>query len=236
MPAPRIITTTVLLMMLISGAHAETEDPIRFVIPSFKPYTYQENYELKGIGVDKVTEVMKVMRQTFTLKLVPNYGRALKDLTKNSADGFFLASENPERNQVAVFSDPLMINRWSWFFIRESPTSTRNKHFKTKTKIGTFLHANTHKWLIKNNYSQVKPVLKTELLPEMLLYGRVQGVFIAEMVFHNAVKKNNMELIQFRQEDEISKPFGIYISNSYLKDHPGFMDKLNAAIALVNAR
>lgn len=232
----KILFIPIACLLYSASAHSDAVKPVRFVVPSFKPYTYQEDYDIKGLGVSLVTRAMDNLNHPYTLKLVPNYGRALTDLSKGSADGFFLASENAERNAVAVFSKPLMTNRWSWFFIRQSPISTKRPNFKTNTKIGTFLHANTHKWLIKHDYQRIKPVTKVELLPEMLIYGRIQSVFLAEVVFHDAVTKAGFDISQFRRQEEVAKPFGIYISRGFLKDHPGFMERLNTEIDIITAK
>lgn len=231
-----VITLLTLLLMLAApcSLSAQTQDTLRLVMPSFKPYTYLENGELKGIGVELISRVMQSIEQPFTLALAPNYGRALSDVQHNEADGFFLASQNKERDAIGIFSSPLTVNRWCWFFSKESTLSSKDADFKTDMKIGTFLHTNTHKWLVNQNYEKVKTVTKVELLPTMLLRNRVQSVFLAETVFQDSVGKSELSLLQFRQEVEIAKPFGIYISKNYLKKHPNFMDKLNGAIARLN--
>ena len=229
----RSITTLLSIVLALAipcSSQAKTDNTLRLVIPLFKPYTYNEGGNLKGIGVELVSQVMQSMGQHYTLTLAPNYGRALSDIQHNKADGFFLASQNAERDTSAVFSNPLTLNRWCWFFSNESSISSKHAGFKTGAKIGTFLHTNTHKWLVNKGYEKIKPVAKVTLLPKMLIRDRIQSIFLAEAVFEDSVKKSGLSINQFRQAVEIAKPFGIYISKEYLKHHTGFMSKLNNAI------
>ena len=204
--------------------------PFRFVVPDFKPYTYVEDGAFKGIGVDLVTKLMKDLDQSYEIELVPTYGRAVIEIKRGNADGLFLASKNAERDAIAVFTDPLATNNWSWFFKLGSVLNPRAKGFKEQVEVGTFLHTNTHKWLLDNGYRVSSAVTKVELLPKMLELDRLDAVFLAEVVFNESAVQANIADHQFVKIVEVSKPFGLYISKQYLSGNPDFLEKINGAI------
>lgn len=218
-----------LFVFLCVALSAKAESPIRCVLPDFKPYTYEQNGRVVGIGVDKVTAAFTALNKKYELYLVPNYGRALAELQKGRADAMFLASENQERNKVAQFSDPVVMNRWSWFSVSGN-ISPRNPAFKTRAQIGAILNTNTHRWLEQENYPVFFASTDMGHLIKNLARRRLDAVFGAELVLLEAAEQlggvEGLEIIV-----EIEKPFGVYFSKAYLADNTGFLSRFNAALA-----
>ena len=69
-------------------ANEAKEESIKFVIPDFKPYTYALDGELKGIGVENISSIFKRLGLEYSLTLVPNYGRAVREVKVGRADVF----------------------------------------------------------------------------------------------------------------------------------------------------
>lgn len=215
-------------IILCSGAlHASS---MHLIVPDFRPFTYYEAGQFQGIGVNKVSRIMADIQLSYQLKLVPNYGRAVEELKKGRTDGMFLASENAERNQVAVFSAPVVVNRWSWFVRKDSALQPGTETFINTATVATHLNTNTHKWLLKEGYQVEFTPTDINLLPKVLINRRVDAVFLAEEVFLKSSESLGISQDAFTQVVEIAKPFGIYIHKDYLQANPGFMDKLNTAI------
>lgn len=118
---------------------------LQLVIPQFPPYTNEENKIFTGVGIDLISIVMKDIGVDYKLRSTPNYARALNEVKHGRADGFFLASENSQRNEVAVFSEPLLINKWSWFFASDRSLNPKSKSFKSIAKVATIHGSNTYK-------------------------------------------------------------------------------------------
>lgn len=219
------------LLLILKG-----DDPllacekVNFVVPNFEPYTFEKEGKIEGIGVDFVEDIMKKIGTPFTLELVPNYGRAVSETMTGRADGFFLASENEERNRIAVFSDPIVVNQWCWFLPVSSNLNPKSTGFKETARIGTHLHSNTHKWLKKNDFHISATTKDVDDLINLIEKGRVDAVFLAEIVFLHIAKKKGISSGKYRQVFQAPQPFGIYISKQYLSRNTGFMDKLNQAI------
>ena len=230
-PVIKRFSLTLVLVLILGQQSAVADEILRLVVPDFKPYSYQQNGVIQGAGVDLVADLMAELGLRYELRLVPNYGRAVLEVGSGSADGFFLASKNAERDAIAVFSEPLMINRWSWFLQAGSSLEPTDDSFKQQVQVGTFMHTNTHKWLLKNGYRVSSAVSRVELLPKMLHLGRLDAVFLAEQVFSDSAVLTGIDQAGFKQVVEVAKPFGIYIAKSYLLKHPDFMQRMNRAIS-----
>lgn len=205
--------------------------PLRFVIAQFPPYTSEDKGIYSGIGIDLVKQVMADINIDYQLSATPNYARALEQLSRGRADGLFLASENMQRNKIAVFSEPLLINKWSWFLAPDHSMSFASVAFKSTAKIATIHGSNTSKWLTDNNYKIITKANSGRLFPRLLLEKkRIDAVFLASIVFRKELQAAGYSSDDYVEIVEKSKPFGIYISKRYIEKHPDFMTKLNAAI------
>ncbi|WP_274055223.1 substrate-binding periplasmic protein [Thalassomonas actiniarum] len=208
-----------------------TAAPLVFVLPHFPPFAYLDQGIVRGIAVDKVVPVLEALELDYQLTLVPNYGRALEEVKQGRAVGFFLASENAQRNKVARFSQPVMLNNWSWFYRADlKEIATPAPDFSAGVTIGTIPHTNTGYWLKKHNYQyQVDGI--DNLLKLTFEQQWLDAIFVAEKVFLTAAKKHGLENSRYRQTIALSKPFGIYISKAFLASSPGFLSRLNRQIA-----
>ena len=99
-----------LLFILLLSVYAE--DTLHFILPNFKPFTYQESGEFKGLGVERVSSILNNSNIPYRFTLAPNYGRAVEETRRKRSDGFFLATQNRERDEIAHFSNPILMNRW----------------------------------------------------------------------------------------------------------------------------
>ncbi|PKF61631.1 hypothetical protein CW745_09915 [Psychromonas sp. psych-6C06] len=212
-------------------SHYACATSLRLVIPQFPPYTSEEKGIFSGIGINLIDRVMKDIGIDYQLRVTPNYARALGEVVRGQADGFFLASENEQRNEVAVFSEPLLINHWSWFFAPNKQLDPTSNSFKSTANVATIHGSNTHVWLTKQGYQSITKSNSGYMFPRLLLEKkRIDAVFLASVVFRKELEFYGYKSSDYVEVVEKSKPFGIYISKEYLKKYPDFMSKLNNAI------
>lgn len=220
-----------IIIYLVSAiGNSFSEDGLTFHIPKFPPYIFEENGEVRGIGFEIVDKIFKELNISYTLKLVPNYGRALKNVKSGKSDGFFLATQNTERDKVAVFSKPIITNNWCWFVPVDSKINPHSADFKQVARVGTFLNSNTHKWLSKNNYNVTGSIPDYFYLIEMMETSRINVIYLSESVFYDLLDKRGLDRDDYIKVIHISTPFGIYISKKYLLNNPGIIEKINSEI------
>jgi len=218
---------TIFILFFSSWSYAV--EPIRFVVPNFPPYTYLKNNEIAGLGVSRATKILQQADIPFSFKLTTDYDRAIHEVKSGYSDGFFLASQNDERDKIAVFTKPVMQNAWCWFLLNSTRLDPQDIKFKS-ANIGTILNTNTHKWLNKNEYISVSGVLEPQTLLKMLSKGRLDAIFLSEAVFTAAIAKIGHSKSNYKIVVQKIRPFGIYISKGYLANNPEALIKINESI------
>ena len=130
-----------------------------------------------------------------------------------------------------MFSEPLLINRWSWFFAPQQVFDPASLSFKSTAKVATIHGSNTNKWLIEHNYIVATKANSAFTFPILLLEKkRIDAVFLASAVFREELIIHGYTAEDYMEVEQKATPFGIYIAKSYLEKHPAFMGKLNLAI------
>ena len=199
---------------------------MHFFLPDFPPYTSVDTAGHNiGIGLNKVTPILDSIGVNYTIKIGSNHGRALAELRSGRSDGFFMASRNDERDKYAVFSESVMTNRWVWVVLKSKHDNT-SPTIESGYIVASLLNTNTNRWLEKSGFKMTRPAEKIESLIRRLDTQEIDAVLVAEEVFHHHFKHNPNYKIILQEE----KKFGLYISKTFLKQHPLFMDKLNNAI------
>ncbi|MCG9677190.1 MULTISPECIES: substrate-binding periplasmic protein [Vibrio] len=226
MTKPLLITALVFIFMSMK-THAAYD--MHFFLPDFPPYTMvNDQGQPDGIGLEKVLPILSSIGVNYTVTVSSNHGRALSELRKERSDGFFMASKNEERDKYAVFSEPVMINRWVWV-VRTEDMNGFDPHsdtFKANAKVASLLNTNTSYWLKNQGYQISPPATNPSGLVEKLDNKEIDAFLVAEVVFlHDVIDLEGYGVVL-----EEEKAFGLYISKRFLEQHPEFMEKLNTAI------
>ncbi|MBY0420058.1 MAG: transporter substrate-binding domain-containing protein, partial [Pararheinheimera sp.] len=133
--------------------NAVAKEELRFLMPDYPPYTYQENGHNKGIGYEAVAAIMADLEQPFLVQLVPHFGRAIVELQQDTVDGFFLATESHERNKNAEFSEPVLMIQWTWVWLKQrTDLVPGSANFKLKAQVSAQTNSNAFHWLKQHHY------------------------------------------------------------------------------------
>ncbi len=227
----RIINTMVkiIALLLISAASfAQEHKVLTLVSPHFPPYTYKANNKVVGLGPDLIRQVLDNTNIQYNIVMVEDYGEAVHVIKAKLADGMFLASQNAERDAIAVFTQPLLINKWSWFMLKDSVLDPKSETFKLQAGVGTIKGTNTYQWLKSNGYAVVASPSEVSSLVAMLTSRRIDAVFVSEVVFENELDEKT--LLKLKKTLGMEKHFSMYISHDYVKRHPESIDKINLSI------
>ncbi len=229
-----------LALFLLCSAWSQVvvaQDSLRFLIGDYPPYTYQENGQPKGIAYEAVSAIMAEMQQPFSVRMVPSFGRALVDIRQNTADGFFLATENAERNVLAEFSEPVLSVQWTWVWLRQrTDLEPGSAQFKQKAQVSAHANSNIHQWLTEHNYQVTPGTADIRGLLSLLQFNRVDAILLPELTINTVMQQQGVDATLYNFKPEVKLPFAIYVSKTYLKKHPQFMQRLNAAIRLYHSQ
>lgn len=198
--------------------------------PEFKPYTYTLKGQPKGIGFQAIKQLNETLNIDLSYEPIATYKNGMTRLKHNKLDALMLATQNTQRDEVAVFSSPIALNKWSWFTLKEKQLDFKNLYNKKNLRITTYDNANTHRWLIDNNYGTIYTTTDITAMLRQLINKRIDAIFVSEAVLLEALNKTEIKEQDLRITVEIAKPMGIYINKKYIEKNPNFMERLNAAI------
>ncbi len=219
-----------LILILFTVSAILSDDTIHFVTPQFKPFTYLEENQLKGVGIERVTTLFQELNIPITFSVVPNYGRAVEDVRQNKYDGFFLATQNDERDSIAIFSHPIMMNKWCWFTLLDQELTPLSPQFKQNAQVSTVLNTNTHKWLKKNQYNISFATNDKSAILRLLIAKKVDAIFIAEEVFLQLLRDQGVPRSSVQSFTQSQKPFGLYLSRKKAAQNPDLIRQINSVI------
>lgn len=222
----KFIYVYLILVFLLPSAKSFAQYQMHFFLPDFPPYTtIDTDGNPRGIGLDKMKQVLDSMEIEYTIQVGSNHGRALSELKVGRSDGFFMASKNEQRDRYAVFSESVMVNRWVWVVLKHNKDSF-NPSPEAGYEIESLLNTNTHYWLKKSGYAAAKPAYDITSLVEKLDTQEADAILVAEEVFNSRFGQDERYQVILQQE----KKFGAYISKAFLSQNPTFMTELNQAI------
>lgn len=201
-------------------------EPLILAMPHFPPFTYLDEWgNPAGIGYEEVSHVLKKAKIDFTVEPVPNYGRALAETRLGNVDGFFIASQNAERDAVADFSGGMMDNPWSWYHWPDEQGDL------CQQSIATILNTNTHRWLQARGCPLLYPEKTPQQLVQLLLKRKIHSVFIAREVMHKALTDAGIPLNHFAEQVEVIRPVGLYLSHKVIAADPLLMPTIRQVIS-----
>jgi polar amino acid transport system substrate-binding protein len=182
----------------------------------------------KGVAVDRVRCVFKIMDTPLEIQVVP-WRRAQLLVERGDADGFFAASQNDSRDEFGVKTMIIANQEWNWYLLKENPLSPQDQSFKEKASVGGFVGANMLEWMQEQNYNVTATPKDTEGLLKLLLARRVDAVMANNYVMQ-ALLQNYGMVDQVKIYLNMDKPLFVYFSNEFLKSRPMFIEKFNSLI------
>jgi polar amino acid transport system substrate-binding protein len=183
----------------------------------------------KGVAVDRVRCVLDKMEIPSEIQVVP-WRRAQLLVERGMVDGFFAASQNSLRDEIAVKTAIIADQKWNWYLLKDNPLSPENTTFKQKATVGGFVGANMLKWMKKQNYNVKATPKNTEGLLKLLLARRVDAVMANNHVMQALLKKYGVE-DQVKVYLNKDKPLFVYFSKDFLKKQPLFIEQFNEFVS-----
>ncbi|MDX1676711.1 substrate-binding periplasmic protein [Arsukibacterium sp.] len=204
---------------------------LRVAVADYPPYTYVQDQQMGGEGYQAFEQIMNELGIQYRAEAVPNFGRSLIEMENNQLDALLLATESPERNALAQYSMPLFFTDWSWVWLaKRHDLQPGSADFKNGAIVSAQKNSNIYRWLALHNYQITPGTTDIRGLFNLLDHGRVDAIMLPALTAITLINQDQRNTAQYRIHNHIQLPMGIYISNTYLADHPDFMLKLNQAI------
>jgi polar amino acid transport system substrate-binding protein len=208
---------------------------IKLGYPEFPPFTYTSKHLAVGVGIEKFIPIAKHLNLKVEYIPIASYGKGVIWLAEGKIDGLMLASQNSERDEVATFTKPIMFNRWVWFTPKRASKKLHGEVAKQNLRVITHTKANTHTWLKESGYQIVESTTDVKTMIRLLMNERVDAVFLAELVFLDALKSTNWRAKDVKVTLERAQPFGIYFNKQFLTKYPTLLTEVNTQISQINS-
>tara|TARA_R110002126_G_scaffold8953_14_gene41187 strand:- start:4040 stop:4807 length:768 start_codon:yes stop_codon:yes gene_type:complete len=221
-------------MLLLAGNEVLAQT-LRVAVPDYPPYTYVQNKQITGEGFQAFDSIMTQLDVNYRAEAVPHFGRAIIDMENNQVDAMLLATESPERNQLAEYSEPLFFTDWAWVWLtKRNDIQPDSNEFKDVAIVSAQKNSNIYRWLALQNYQITPGTSDIRDLLNLLDRGRVDAIMLPALTATTLINKNQRDSAKYNIHKHIQLPYGIYVSKAYLANNPDFMLKLNQAIKKYN--
>lgn len=223
---------TVSMCLTLSANASVGPDRLLLATQDWFPYQFQVNGVMAGEGIDKVKCVLREMKQPYRLTMT-NWDRAQLLTEVGSQHGFFLASENKQRNEYGDISLPLSEQHTSWFSLSDLE-GVDGAVYKSNIGVAALFGSNAWLWLQQNGYLVSRNPRTPESLVDMLLTGEVVSILGNEQVVLEVLKEKGIDPQSLQHKRVISQPLGVYFSKQFLASYPLFLKHFNRGVRACN--
>lgn len=246
-PFPRL-TMTLVALGVAAGALAVRlwpDAPLRLMTQVYPPYqNVLASGAISGSSVDIMRCALDHVGHPYTIEIVRGQGwaEAQAEVKRGEKDGFFGALHTQARDEYAVWSQALDLNRTYFVKMVGNGIDRHDPRARFAVKKGSGIQAQIEGTIL--NVSVV-----TDDNPESVsavLLGKADFVYMDLEIFKWSVAENGVrdtaleatigtpdapfETDLFQLEPVADQLYGAYISRDWLARHPGFMERLNPAI------
>ncbi len=174
---------------------AQSIDDIHFMVQEFPPFHYEENGQLKGIGVDILVLMFKVLDSKLTredIKIVP-WARAYHTVINEPNTCLFTVVRSPKRKKLFKWIGPLSPTVAAIIAKKERNITINSVEDLKKYRIGVTRNAFDHSELKKKGIiDNLEPVTDSSLNIKKLNKGRIELASFEENVAKWQFKKQGL--------------------------------------------
>ncbi|WP_415891532.1 substrate-binding periplasmic protein [Neptuniibacter sp. PT8_73] len=218
------------LACLFIAPQISVADNIRLTTHQLPPYSYIQNNVITGTAVEVVKCAMnKIPNHSLEIIITP-WKRAQSMVRHNTAEGFFAASHNHDRDRYAVMSEIIAEQKWTWYLLKNNTLDPSIDDFKQKSVVTSFLGANMQKWLLQNDFQTINnPPQDNKKLLFFLLSGRVDAILANNQVMNGLIQESGHQE-KIRSVLNRNKPLGVYFAKQFIHDNPAFLPRFNKEV------
>lgn len=216
--------------LVLTGPAAQTHaaEVLRFLTNIAPPYQEMVGGTLDGTSTRAFNCVMDRMNHRYEVALAP-WLRAREQVRMGLADGVFsIAPDFDGMAQEGKFSLPLALERWVW--VTSAAGSVTPAQERTGLPVAAVLGSNQLKWLASQNANVDGVARSATQLLRMLAGGRVAAVLMDEAELRFAWQDAGIDPSSLNVAFQRYMPLGVYFSNAFLAEHPGFLKRFNAQV------
>ena len=214
----------VCLALILSLPLAAQSEPLRLNTDIFPPYQIKEGDQLTGSSVTALSCIFSAMGRDYQVRVLP-WQRAVHEVSRGRADGFFSATRTDRASDFATLSAPLALEKWYWY----SNDSSRPPAFgaASELRIGGVRGSNQVDWLLQHGFKVDPLVTNTAQLLHLLQRGRIDAFLADQQTLRIELTQQPLDLRPRTAHFQQYTTLGVYFSNSLLEREPAFLETFN---------
>ncbi|WP_281648359.1 transporter substrate-binding domain-containing protein [Parendozoicomonas sp. Alg238-R29] len=226
------LRVSVLLPLMLFTTVAASAERIKLATQEWSPYqTSTPSGQVSGIAIDRVRCALATMQQPYQIAFM-EWSNAQLNVRRGEFDGFFLASRNEARDKYATLSAPVAQQSWVLYSFQDTASDLfATMDYKENVSIAATFGSGKWFWLMKKGYRVDKYPKDTRRLVDLLLDRKVSAVLETRLVMEEELARRGIKLDIFNQLEIRSSDLGVYFSNTFLQNNPGFLESFNRALS-----
>jgi len=220
--------TAFLLCVMIASVQAQTTTTMRLGTNIMPPYTLiTENRQLSGEATATLNCVFDALPEYRYETSVAPWPRVVRLADQDGIDGWFLYVKNATSDRFAKLSEPLQLETWYWYSHQVIDDASL-EDFRDQSILvlsGTYQKL----WLEARGFNRFLTVQSNESLMRAFLARRADHLLISDSVFDETLATFNRELADIDRRFVGYIQLGLYVTDTFLTNNPGFMERFNEA-------
>lgn len=210
--------------LLLLASPAGAEQPLHIYTSSAPPYQYLVGNTVYGSTADALRCALSESQWHPEIRMVPQR-RAIHSLRTGAIDGYMAITPSPNIDTFATLSAPLALEKWYLYSL--GPIADLSD-----ARLGVVAGSNQAIWLRAQGYRVAMEVTALDQLLALLARGRIDGMVVdLRTMNENLAQNRSTELTADLHRQFIRfAPLGLYVGNSFLQVHPGFLPSFNARL------
>ena len=196
---------------LISFHTTAFEQTTELLTHNIKPFSYQENGQIKGFAVDVVNAIQLKVGVSLPMKIYP-FKRGLMRVQKTNNSALFIVARRPERENTVKWVGPLVSSNVYLYKNQNSSLKINTlADAKKVTRIAVGSGNADHVYLKNLGFDNLFPTNNQKQSLQMLYLSRIDLTPISEMVMGETLKEANINITEFERTNVM-----LYASTLYL--------------------
>ena len=159
---------------------------------------YLKDGKLTGISVEIVQEIMKRIKSTTAIEVLP-WARAYDTLQKDANVALFSTSRTEQRENLFKWVGPVVSKDWVLMAKRDSKIKINSIEDAKKVRlIGTYREDSKEQYLKSLNFTNLESVSEDNLNPKKLLSNRIDLWITAKSDYKLAIDNEKLNPKDFR--------------------------------------
>ncbi|WP_339617855.1 transporter substrate-binding domain-containing protein [uncultured Gilvimarinus sp.] len=228
----RILPLPFLWLLLCCHAHARADaavPSVRVVLGTNTPSAYSADKTSNSLGQSAELVRCVFAHLPFEVSLhVQPWRRVQQEVLTGASDGFFTAMSDPQVDQYAALTDPLVLEKWYWFSRSDTPRDAN----PVRLRSGTILGSQQQLWYELNGHSSTLSAQDLPQLIKLLLAGRIDVILADREHFIEAASALGVTAERYQAQFFRYVPLGVYLGREFLADNADFIAHFNQKIPL----